>query len=483
MTQIRKPGATTMAMAVLLALSLGSASTAARAEQIPARAATGTATGYPELLSSVCSDLRHIMPAMQPSLHGKELLLQEAERLSLPEEISALLTERLSNNAFSISESQLWAPFESFDVALQARSEDAGLLKARFSRQRYSEYGSAMDRLSAVQQDAVRRAALTILAETGHLPEVIVPEQGRVRFVYREACLVDDAPGLMTTFIQGREREFDPVTGKLGPALPLRPEKATLSDPALAFSSDGTEVVRLRADQLEELFALESTQRLMREIHDEMLEIVSEPERLKSRLIQLIELFESAYGIEPVNLSFDIAPANDGGSGYYHHSARAYTFHYRRFIQKLGRFIARENIDLDDPRQQDQARRHMLGELVNNAAHELTHAGQYQWIERWNRQPGDLPASLHARVADYQKNHRYKNTAWESHTLIGIMGDADYDRYRHQPLEEDAWAIGGHAEALALASLAATETAPDADAPLEATRRADMPVAYHLPSP
>ncbi len=472
MMQTGKTGRMMMTMAVLAALSLGPGA--------PARAEQAVAT-FPELLSSVCSDLRHIMPALQPSLRGKELLLQEAERLALPDQTRTLLTERLSNNAFSISQSQLWEPFESFDIALQARSEDAGLLKARFSRQRYGEYGNDMDRLSALQQDAVRRAALTILAETGHLPEVIVPEQGRVRFVYREACLIDDAPGLMTTFIQGREHELDLATGKLGPALPLRPEKATLSDPALAFSSDGTTVVRLRTDQMEQLFALESTQSLMREIHDEMLEIVSEPERLKGRLIQLIELFEDAYGIEPVNLRFDTAPADDGGSGYYHHSARAYTFHYRRFIQKLGRFIARENIDLDDPRQQHQARRYLLGELVNNAAHELTHAGQYQWIERWGQQSGDIPEALQARVADYQKNHRYKNTAWESHALIGIMGTADYDRYRHQPLEEDAWAVGGHAEALALAALAATETpSPDA-APKAAQHGEDKPLAYHLP--
>lgn len=469
-----------VAIALAFAVSFG-ASAAERSAQPGTDDAPGATRAYPELLSGVCGgELHHILPAGQPSLSGKELLLQEAERLSLPAEIRTRLTERLSNNAFSISESQLWAPFESFDIALQARSEDAGLLKARFSRQRYGEYGNEMDRLSALQQDAVRRAALIILAETGHLPEVIVPEQGRVRFVYREACLVDDAPGLMTTFIQGRERELDPVTGTLGPALPLRPEKATLSDPTLAFSSDGAEVIRLRAEQLEALFARESTQLLMQEIHDEMLEIVSEPERLKSRLIQLIELFESAYGIEPVNLRFDTAPADNGGSGYYHHSALAYTFHYRRFIQKLGRFIAREDIDLDDPEQQRRARRHMLGELVNNAAHELTHAGQYQWIERWSRQPGDLPDALHARVADYQKNHRYKNTAWESHALIGIMGDADYDRYRHQPLEEDAWAIGGHAEALAMSALA---TSPAADQTLRSARNESAPMAYHLPQP
>lgn len=461
-------------LAAMLALGLSAAGLQAAPLKI--------GSPYPELLGGVCADLRHIGPAASPSLQGKELLLEEAERLNLPHETRELLTERLRNNAFSIAEAQLWAPFESFDVALQARSEEAGVLKAKFSVQRYGEYAERLGRLPAEQQDAIRRGALTILAESGHLPEVIVSDDGGVRFVYREACLVNDAPGLMTTFIQGRERELDPVTGALGPTVPLRPEMATLSDPAVAFSSSGAGVVQLRAEQVDRVFQTPAARGLLQEVHDEILEIIAQPERMKARLLELVALFEGAYGIEPVTFDFDTRPTSTGGSGYYLHSARTYTFYYQRFIQKLGRFLEREGLDLAREEDRARARKYMFGELVNNAAHELTHAGQYQWLDRWTREPASVPGELQPRVADYQKNHRYKNTAWESHALIGLLGAADYERYRHQPLEEDAWAVGGHAETLAL-ELISTAPAPREGAVIEVKRddgalHKTLPVVY-----
>lgn len=441
-----------------------------------------TAASYPDLLGGVCRDLRHIDAAATPSLEGKELLLQEAERLNLPHETRALLTERLRNNAFTIAESQMWAPFESFDIALQSRGSEAAALKAKFSKQRYGEYGELLRRLEPGQQDAIRRAALAILAESGHLPEMLPPENGRVRFMYREACLVNDAPGLMTTFIQGRQRELDLATGVLGPTIPLRPEMATLSDPALAFSSSGTDVVQLRAAQIELAFRDAAAGALLREIREEVLELVAAPERMNARLLDLVALFQNAYGIEPVNVEFDLGPAGNGGSGYYFHSRRGYVFHFRRFAQKLDRFVAREGLDLAAAADRARASDYLFGELVNNAAHELAHAGQYQWIDHWTREPGGIPELLHARIEDYQKNNRYKNTAWESHALIGVLGTADYDRYRHQPLEEDAWAIGNHAETLALGLVSPPPPAEPSGTTLVEVSESATPAAY-TPSP
>jgi len=118
------------------------------------------------------------------------------------------------------------------------------------------------------------------------------------------------------------------------------------------------------------------------------------------------------------------------------------------------------------------------GELVNNAAHELAHAGQQQWIETWWRTPDALPQTLRARISDYQKNEDYKNTAWESHALIGVMGSADYDRYRHQPLEEDAWAIGSYAETRALALISETAEAPPIQAKVQEVSTAAAPAVH-----
>lgn len=434
-------GRTAAAWGLAFALSAGCVHAAPRSD------------GYPDLLGGVCGNLRHIDAAATPSLDGKELLLQEADRLNLPHETRALLTERLRNNVFTIAESGMWTPFESFDIALQSRGNDAAALKVKFTKQRYGEYGELLQRLAPEQQDAIRRAALTILAESGHLPEILPPDGGRVRFLYREACLVNDAPGLMTTFIQGRQRELDLATGVLGPTIPLRPERATISDPALAFSSSGSDIVQLRAAQIERAFQDDAVRELLRNVRDEMLDLITAPERMEARLLELVALFQRAYAIDPVNVEFDLAPATSGGSGYYFHSRRGYVFHYRRFIQKLDRFVLREGLDLAAAADRARASDYMFGEMVNNAAHELAHAGQYQWIQAWTRAPGSVPEALHARISDYQKNNRYKNTAWESHALIGLLGTADYDRYRHQPLEEDAWAIGNHAETLALGLL------------------------------
>ncbi|MDX9741528.1 MAG: hypothetical protein RBT81_10165 [Gammaproteobacteria bacterium] len=408
---------------------------------------------YPEMLGEVCGDLhgelRHVSATATPSLEGKELLLQEAERLHLPHETRQMLTERLLNNAFSIAESELWAPFESFDLTLQARSAEAGALKARFSAQRYREYAQRLTDLPSERQDAIRRAALTVLAESGHLPDVLAADSERVRFVYREACLVNDAPGLMTTFIQGRMRELDLTTGALGPTMPLKPEMARLSNPALAFTSSGAAVVQMRAEQIEQALSTPPAQSLLQTIHGEILDILPDAERTRTRLLELVDLFSNAYGIEPVRVDFNTGLHGNGGSGYYFHSSRTYIFHYARFLEKLDRFIDREGLDLAVPADRARASAYMLGELVNNAAHELAHAGQYQWMDRWGMD-AEVPEALRARVVDYRKNHRYKNTAWESHALIGIIGEEDYDRYRYQPIEEDAWAIGSHAETLAL---------------------------------
>lgn len=420
---------------------------------------------YPELLGEVCSDLRQVSVTGTPSLEGKEALLREAERLHLPHETRQMLTERLLHNAFSIAESELWAPFESFDLTLQARGAEAGALKARFSAQRYREYAQRLSELPAEAQDAIRRAALTVLAESGHLPDVLAADGERVRFVYREACVVNDAPGLMTTFIQGRMRELDLATGALGPAMSLRPEMARLSDPALAFSSDGAGVVRMRAEQIDAALRTPQASALLRAMHGEMLDILPDAERTRARLLELVDLFSAAYGIDPVRVEFNTSAPGNGGSGYYYHDSHTYIFHYARFLQKLDRFVAREGLDLALPADRGRASDYMLGELVNNAAHELAHAGQYQWMDHWHAD-SDVPEALRDRIADYRKNQRYKNTAWESHALIGVLGDEDYERYRHQPIEEDAWAIGSHAETLALSLIAETlppvqEAAPD----------------------
>lgn len=422
---------------------------------------------YPEMLGEVCGDQRHAIGAFGEtnsgagSLAGKELLLQEAERLHLPHETRQMLTERLTHNAFSIAESELWAPFESFDLTLQARSAEAGALKARLSAQRFQEYAQRLADPSPERQDAIRRAALTILAESGHLPDILAADGERVRFVYREACVVNDAPGLMTTFIQGRMRELDLATGALGPTVPLKPEMARLSDPALAFSSSGAAVVQMRAGQIESALSDPQVQTLLRQIHGEILDILSDPERTRARLMELVDIFTRAYGIEPVRVDFNAGAPGNGGSGYYFHSSRAYVFHHARFMEKLERFVTREGLDLTRPDHRFRASSYMLGELVNNAAHELAHAGQYQWMDHW-KSDADAPEILRERIADYRTNHRYKNTAWESHALIGIIGQEDYDRYRYQPIEEDAWAIGSHAETLAL-RLIGTDDVPPAD--------------------
>lgn len=404
---------------------------------------------YPELLGGVCTDLGAITPSTAPSLEGKEFLLEEADRLNLPHDLRALLAERLRHNAFSIAEDQLWKPFESFDIALQSRDAEAGILKARFSSQRFGEYDERVGELPPAQRDALRRAALSILAETGHLPEIVTRGE-RLHFVWREACLVDDGPGLMTTFIQGRLREFDPATGTLGRTWPLKPEKATISDPSLAFTSSGKDVIGHRTAQVERAFAEPATRELLRTIHAEILDLIEQPERMRVRIEQLIGVIEIAYGIDPVNFDFDTAPRESGGSGYYYHSARTYQFHFDRFRQKLDRLVEREGLDLTRSTDRAVAARQLYGELVNNAVHELTHAGQYQWLDTAAADPASIPETLRARVDDYRTNTRYKNTAWESHALIGLVGGADYDRYRYQPIEEDAWAVGGYAETLAL---------------------------------
>lgn len=435
---------------------------------------------YPDMLGEVCGDLRSVNATAAPSLEGKELLLQEAERLHLPHATRQMLTERLLHNAFSIAESELWAPFESFDLTLQARSAEAGALKARFSAQRYREYAQYLADLPTERQDAIRRAALTVLAESGHLPDVLTADSERVRFVYREACLVNDAPGLMTTFIQGRMRELDLATEALGPTVPLKPEMARLSDPTLAFSSNGAAVVQMRAEQIEQALAGPQAQALLREMHDEILDILPDAERTRARLLELVELFTRAYGITPVRVDFNTGTHGNGGSGYYFHSSRTYIFHYARFLEKLDRYIDREQLDLAIPADRVRASAYMLGELINNAAHELAHAGQYQWMDRWTAD-ADAPEALRERIADYRKNHRYKNTAWESHALIGVIGKEDYDRYRYQPIEEDAWAIGSHAETLALRLIEddrrQADPAEDSPAPTPATSIALRPVS------
>lgn len=422
------------------------------------QAAQASTSGYPELLETVCTKAASIHPvaAQVPSLKGKEVLVDEAERLTLPQDTRQLLIERLSSNAFSIDEAELWAPLESFDITLQSRGEEAGLLKAKLSAQRYREYGEGISHLPPPQQDAIRRTALVILADTGHLPEIIVADS-RARFHYREACVVDDAPGLMTAYMQGRLRELDLDTGILGPTTFLQPEKATLSDPAVAFSSDGSAAFHIRAQQIEQVFAEPATRAMMRNLNDETLEIMRAPDGMKKQLVGLVNLFQRAYGIQPVNFVFDATTRTSIGSAYYHGSTRSYIFHYDRFIQNLDRLVEQENLDLTRPDDRKRARDHMFGELVNNVAHEIAHAGQRPWAELWMRTPQAIPAALHPRIADYQKNQAYKNVAWESHALIGIMGSGDYDRYRNQPLEEDAWAIGNYAEKRALELLSGGE--------------------------
>jgi hypothetical protein len=416
---------------------------------------------YPDLLPSVCAsspDAETAMPVAltASSLKGKEMLVDEAERLTLPSDTKRLLIERLSNNTFSVDEAQLWAPYESFDVALRARSEEAGLLKAKFSERRLREYADSVAKLPAAQQDAIRRAALVILADTGHLPEISLADS-RVRFIYREACVVDDAPGLMTTYLQGRMRELDLETGSLGPTYYLKPEKATLSDPAVAFKSDGAAAFQFRTEQIERAFAQPETRRLLKDLYDQALDIVDSPERMKEQLTGLVKLFESVYGVDPVKLVFDTGAPTTDGAAYYFGNNRSYVFHYRRFVQRLDRVVAKEQLDLDRPDDRRRARDYLFGEMVNNAAHELAHAGQQQWEEIFERTPDALPAALRGRVTDYEKNQSYKNAAWESHALIGVMGSADYDRYRHQPLEEDAWALGAYAETRAMELVAGGE--------------------------
>lgn len=422
------------------------------------QAAQASTSSYPELLDAVCTKAASIHPvtARAPSLKGKEVLVDEAERLTLPQDTRQLLIERLSNNAFSIDEAELWAPLESFDITLQSRGEDAGLLKAKLSAQRYREYSERISHLPPPRQDAIRRTALVILADTGHLPEITLADS-RARFLYREACVVDDAPGLMTTYMQGRLRELDLDTGNLGPTIFLQPEKATLSDPAVAFPSDGSAAFRVRAQQIEHIFAQPATRQVMRNLYDQTLEIIRAPDEMKEQLVRLVDLFQRAYGIEPVNFVFDTSTRTSGGSAYYHGSTSSYVFHYDRFIQKLDRLVEQEQLDLTRPDDRKRARDHMFGELVNNAAHEIAHAGQRPWTEQWMRTPQAIPAALQPRIADYHKNQAYKNIAWESHALIGILGSADYDRYRHQPLEEDAWAIGAYAETRALELLSGGE--------------------------
>jgi hypothetical protein len=281
------------------------------------------------------------------------------------------------------------------------------------------------------------------------LPEITLTDS-RARFLYREACVVDDAPGLMTAFMQGRLRELDLDTGNLGPTIFLQPEKATLSDPAVAFSSDGSAALQIRAQQIEHAFAEPATRQALRNLYDQSLEIVRAPDEMKEQLARLVDLFQRAYGIESVNFVFDTSARTSGGSAYYYGSTGSYVFHYDRFIQNLDRLVARGKLDLTRLDDRKRARDHVFGELVNNAAHEIAHAAQRPWAELWMRTPEAIPAALQPRIADYQKNQAYKNVAWESHALIGIMGSADYDRYRHQPLEEDAWAIGAYAETRAL---------------------------------
>jgi hypothetical protein len=434
---------------------------------------------YPELLASVCAPPVAPSAAATPaSLKGKEAIVGEAERLTLPADTQRLLVERLSSNAFSVDEDQLWAPFESFDVTLQARSEEAGLLKAKLSEKRLREYQADIGRLPAAQQDAIRRAALIILADTGHLPEITLADS-RVRFIYREACVVNDAPGLMTTYMQGRLRELDLATGNLGPTFFLKPEKATLSDPAVAFSSDGAAVFQIRSEQIERVFAEPATRQMLEALYDQTLDVLDDPERMKQALGRLVELFQRAYGIDPVKFVFDTSARDSDGSAYYFDNTRSYLFHYDRFLQRLDRFVAAEKLDLARPADRERAREHMFGEIVNNAAHEMAHAGQHQWAELLRRSPGAVPQALRARIADYQKNRDYKNSAWESHALIGAMGSSDYDRYRHQPLEEDAWAVGAYAETRALALVSGT-TAPAVQAkaqPVETPALPEPPTA------
>jgi hypothetical protein len=414
-------------------------------------AASVNAAQYRELLTEVCSDSHRVDAAPSLSQRVTHFLLDEADRLHVSPRTRELLADRLGKNAFTVTQDELWVPHESFDVALQSRSEAAGAMKAKLSRQRFQEYSSETKGLSEKQRDEVLRAALTILAETGHLPEIVPFKSGStVQFTYREACVVSDAPGLMTTFMQGRLRELDLITRKLGPPVPLQAEKATLSDPAVAFSSDGAATVRFRTEQLEQAFQSAAAQTLLRHIYASVLNDIRTPDKMKNHLTGLISLVEGAYVITRVNLYFDAAPRSSGGSGYYDHSTRTYIFYLDRFAQILDRYVQRENLDLARSDQRKLARDFIFGELVNNAAHELTHAGQHQWIEQMNGGMDRIPPASRARVADYSKNDQYKNTAWESHTLIGVMGVADYDRYRHQPLEEDAWATGAYAQRLVL---------------------------------
>jgi hypothetical protein len=209
------------------------------------------------------------------------------------------------------------------------------------------------------------------------------------------------------------------------------------------------------------VFNQSDARRMLQTLHNQMLEIIDKPERMKEQLTLLIDLFQRAYGVEDLKFEFDTTARDAQGSANYFGATRSYLFHYGRFIQRLDRFVADEKLDLSRPDDRRRARDYIFGEIVNNAAHELAHAGEQQWVETWKRTPGVLPQAVRARIADYQKNEDYKNTAWESHALIGVMGSADYDRYRHQPLEEDAWAIGAYAETRALALISeAAETAP-----------------------
>jgi hypothetical protein len=386
-------------------------------------------------------------------------LLEEAERLQLPADTRQRLAERLRSHAFSVTQESLWSASDSFDLTLQARGEEAGALKAKFSRHKYQGYADRIADLGAAQQDAIRRTALTILADTGYLPEIGLADAGRrAWFMYRQACVVNDAPGLMTVYMQGRRRDLDLASGELGPVIPLKAEKATLNDPAAAFSSDGAAVFQVRREQLDRAFDQPAARQMLQTLYDEILEIIPDPVRTKGQVTRLMELIGQAYGIQPVGLDFDTG-AGEEGSAYYQHSTRTYIFYYRHYTAALDRLVRDEHLDLTRPDHRQRARDYMFGDLLNTTAHELGHAGQHQWIDALLADPAGVPAELRPRIADYRKNDRYRNTAWESRALIGSVGDTDYDRYRYQPLEEDAWKLGAYAETAAL-RLVSTPAAP-----------------------
>jgi hypothetical protein len=419
------------------------------------------ATDFPELLTGVCPAPTYEIPAPSPGVPAgmKGFLLDEAERLQLPADTRQRLAGRLHSHAFSVTQESLWSASDSFDLTLQSRGEEAGALKTKFSRRKYQGYADRIGELSAAQQDAIRRTALTILADTGYLPEIGLADAGRKAwFMYRQACVINDAPGLMTVYMQGRRRDLDLGSGELGPVIPLKAEKATLNDPAAAFSSDGAAVFQVRREQLERAFRQPAARQLLQTLHDEILEIIPDPVRTGEQVTRLVELIEQAYGIRPVGLDFDTSAAGEG-SGYYQHSTRTYIFYYRRYAATLDRLIRDEHLDLTRLDHRQRARDYLFGDLVNTTAHELGHAGQHQWIDMLMADVEGVPAELRPRIADYQKNDRYRNTAWESRALIGIVGDIDYDRYRDQPLEEDAWRLGAYAETAAL-KLVSTPDAP-----------------------